>query len=102
MQIGITEVGAKVSFTTVPDATGKMIAVSVKLIDRGVIQTMDAGGESGTLMDRSSKQSLKFKQPLALAMGIKPPAGGQKGSVVTFERALDPATGNYVAVALNL
>jgi len=54
------DIDSKVNFTLVNTAAGTT-AVSVKLIDKGVIQAIS--GDGGALLDRSSKQILKFYQP---------------------------------------
>jgi hypothetical protein len=96
---------AKVNYTPVLDpSTGQTVAVSLKLVEKGVILTLDASGESGTLQDKASKDTMKFYQPLAAAMGIKAPVPGTstKGSVVNYDRILDPSTAETVAVSLEV
>lgn len=96
-------VDAKVNYTPVVDpATGQTVAVSLKLAEKGTILTLNADGESGTLEDKSSKTVMTFYQPFAKVMGIKAPGAGVKGSVVTYDRIVNPNTADIVAVSLEV
>jgi hypothetical protein len=85
--------GAKVNYTAV-SVNGVMTANNVVLVERGVIQTINQTNDGGTLLDKASNTSLPFAHPYCKESQLV------VGSVVTFERVIDPNTAINTATAL--
>ena len=100
IEIGL-ENGVKVSYNVVT-VNGQQIANCVKLLERGVIQTIKATNDGGTLLDKATKQIIPFAQLYCAESGFVAPSQGVKGSLVSFERIINPKTASYVAVCLEL
>lgn len=99
-EIGLVD-GAKVNYNVVT-VNGKQVANYVKLLERGVIETINATNDGGTLKDRATKTIIPFNQLYCSESGFIAPSQGIKGSNVSFERVIDPLTAGYVAVCLEL
>lgn len=95
------EVGSKVNFNYV-NIGGRNVANCVRLVERGIIETVNATDDGGTLYDRGLRRSIPFLHPFCKASLIQAPVGGGKGSVVTFERIVDPRTAVVTATALEV
>ena len=91
----------KVSYEFVT-INGKNIANSVKLLERGVIQTINTTNDGGTLLDKATNLVIPFAQTYCKESGFVAPTQGGKGSVVSFERIIDPKTASFIAVCLDL
>lgn len=100
MEIGL-ENGVKVSYNVVT-VNGAQIANCVKLLERGVIQTINATNDGGTLLDKATKKVIPFAQEYCAESGFVAPSQGIPGSLVSFERIINPKTASYVAVCLEL
>jgi hypothetical protein len=99
-ELGLVD-GVKVTYSVITIA-GKPVATSVKLIERGIIETINATNDGGTLMDKATRVSMPFSQLYCKELGIVAPSPGVRGSTVTFERILDPKTAKFIAVALDV
>ena len=100
VEIGLAN-GLKVSYEVVT-VNGKTIANSVKLLERGVIQTINSTNDGGTLLDKATNMVIPFAQTYCKESGFVAPSQGVKGSVVSFERIIDPKTASFIAVCLDL
>lgn len=99
-EIGLVD-GVKVSYNTVT-VNGQVMANCVKLLERGVIQTINSTNDGGTLLDRATKQIITFSQLYCAESGFVAAVQGKGGSLVSFERVIDPKTAAYIAVCLEL
>jgi len=100
MELGLIA-GMKVNYTPL-NVNGRIIATSVHLLEKGVVETINATNDGGTLTDRASGKSIPFVHYFCKESGILAPSAGNKGSVVSFERIIDPKTATYVATALEV
>jgi hypothetical protein len=87
-------VGSKVSYNTVT-AGGAVVANSVKLLEKGIIQSLNTTDDGGTMLDKGSGATIPFLQNYCNATGLI------VGSIVDFETVNDPTLGE-TAVALVL
>jgi hypothetical protein len=93
-------VNARVTYETVARPQGA-VATSLRLVDYGRVESISRADQTksldeGTLLDSGTGLSTRFSQDLALEMGIK------VGSVVTFQRIIDPTDGKPIATTLRL
>jgi len=100
IEIGLAN-GLEVSYEVVT-INGKTIANSVKLLERGEIQTINATNDGGTLLDKATNVVIPFAQTYCKESGFVIPSQGVKGSIVSFERIIDPKTASFIAVCLDL
>ncbi len=99
-ELGIV-VGLKVNYNTVV-VNGKTVVNMIRLIEKGMIESINATNDGGVLLDRSTKLSIPFAHMYCKESGIVAPVQGGKGSVVSFERVVDPKTAAVTATALEL
>lgn len=91
-EIGLA-VGSKVKYDTVT-VNGQTVAVSLVLVHRGEVDTVNANNDGGSLIDKSNGQTIPFAQPYCSELGI------QKGTKVNFQIVVNPNTGGITAVSL--
>ena len=99
-ELGI-EVGSKVQYNTIL-LNGKPVINMVRLVEKGAIETLNANNDGGTLMDKGTKKSIPFSHMYCRETGLVAPGGSTKGSTVSFERVIDPTTGEITATAIEL
>lgn len=92
------QVGLKVNYQ-VCNCNGQTMACSVRLISRGVIASInpatDPTGCDGTLTDKATGLAMPFAQQCAAAtLSV--------GTKVNFEKIINPLTGQFTAVALEV
>lgn len=93
-ELGLS-VGAKVNFDFVT-VNGQPVATTVKLLEKGVIESINATNDGGTLKDRALKTSIPFAQPYCKETLLV------VGSIVNYVTVIDPNTAAVVATALEL
>ena len=91
-ELGIQN-GSKVDYATVNTSTGP-IANVVKLVNRGVITSINTTNDGGMLTDKATNTPMPFQQQYVAESQLV------IGSKVNFERVVDPVSGNFTAVAL--
>jgi hypothetical protein len=88
-------VGVKVNFNFIT-VNGQPIATTVTLLEKGVIESINATNDGGTLKDRALKTSIPFAQLYCKETLLV------VGSVVSYDKVIDPNTAGVVATALVL
>jgi hypothetical protein len=100
-ELGLNTVGLKVTFNTI-DVNGTIIANAVKPLEKGIVETLNSTNDGGTLKDRATGLRIPFYQAHCKETGLVPSTPGAKGSVVTYEKVIDPKTGEIVATCLEI
>jgi hypothetical protein len=98
IEMGIQQ-NSRFEFQTVQDSTGATWAVSLRPVDRGIIQSVNPpvnNVSTGTLIEVSSGHTLTFVQPFAQQLGVTPQVK------VSFETVVDPNSAKTTAVSLEV